>query len=429
MGYGMWVRVILYHSKRWSSANGVIMQITSRAFLSALLFIANFSFTTHIQSFETHKWESSSFAFQNTIETYCYEKKAPLSELLSTLVGRARYLTSFKEELSDSFFTRVFTRSSRITPTEAHLIMEFQTGLFNSEFFNIQNNDVIADYLKYENLRDTATQINDLQKQCNESADLYYSYVHAHHWSLDLTQKIYAEFHTQTDSFFPLHFLTLLDSSIPENSEQALVTSLLKYGRNKDSKQKFLLSMNASFFANCWDVFECTAYYFANNISISTHAGQIRELFRAEGYEDVYKNHQKEFEMLEYQHSQCSKHGKVWVIMVPKSIHKDVVIVTGQGAHPLKMLIDNDYTNDVDLIQETLCTRPHAMHGIDHMQFRMIMTPSTGLNPTLGIKMVPLHCADPIKYAEFEQALKVVMDKVKSDIASKKSSVVKAINN
>lgn len=95
------------------------------------------------------------------------------------------------------------------------------------------------------------------------------------------------------------------------------------------------------------------------------------------------------------------KHGKLWVIKIPKNVHHQLVIPTKPYGFKTKFVIDGKQTDDVNYIQDTLRTRPNAITNLDAMQFRILMTPSTGLNPDLGIKTIPLHCADPVKYAEF----------------------------
>lgn len=252
----------------------------------------------------------------------------------------------------------------------------------------------------------------------------YYTYYHAHQWGADLAQKIYAALYpSKNKEFFPLYFLTLIN---PPDDEQALIQLLQKEGNaGRDSptkSEKYLLSVNASFFGNSDDIYCSTAHYFSKDFSYRTPDLSLPTLFKHFGHPDLYSKYASEWKKVEALHAAASSHGKLWLIKIPKKIHSQVVIPTKVFGFKKKFVIDGKETDDVNLIQETLRTRPNAIKDIDRMQFRILMTPSTGLNPNLGIKTIPMNCSDPEKYAAFEKAFDVLMAKVKADILAQETS-------
>ncbi len=405
---------------------GVIMYFIKKIFLSVIFLSTHFLLSVQTQNFETDRRQAIADSFVNTMGLYFDKKEAPFSDLLSQVVtvnealhsSDATPLYSSADDYFHAFLKKVFTKPVRVTPTEAHIILQIKNRNLRCE-----REYALNQYLSNKTLMDLAAHINLLQRGSNsenEVSEQYYSYVHAHQWSLDFPQMIYAELHPQTTTFFPLHFLTLSSNAITADKEHDLVASLLQHGCEQWSAQRFLLSMNSPFFGNLHNTSSCTAHYFLNNYSSYIPYTIIEDLFEAEGHRDLYNKYLDDFNNLAVQHADCSKYGKVWVIKVPRAIHKDVVIVTRPIGYVRTVTINGIATNDVTVIQDTLCTHPEAIEeDLDELQFRMLMTPSTGLNPHLGIKTVPLHCADPVKYAEFKKEFTKLMDKLKYDISVK----------
>lgn len=307
--------------------------------------------------------------------------------------------------------------STRLTPTEGYLLASYAF----KPYLNVRFNGSVMKLLQ---------QVNELQSYCNNLSERHYSYVHAHNWTLDFAQRMYQELHPSINtSFFPLHFLTVVNGSLSGAHEAEVVEALRKNGRCPEGAyERHLLSMNSPLLGNHTREGECTFFYFMSSWSIDLPEQPVKQLLVAEGHEDLYVKYEAEIEKLAELHSHCSRYGKLWVIMVPQRVHKDVVISARAYGYKEEVIIKRppqdgrevyQATDDVDLIQDTLCTRPDAIQDLDRLQFRMLMTPSTGLNPDLGIKMFPIHHADPVKYAEFEVAFKELMGKIKGDIATK----------
>lgn len=301
------------------------------------------------------------------------------------------------------------TENNDIPPTLAHM---YTTP-----------NPCNSEYVKQFRLNNIVKKVVELEKECLQEKETHYSYVHAHRWEFDLVQKIYAELYPQKNKeFFPLHFMTLINTP---SDESWLIRGLQKRGATRETAQeKYLLSVNAAFFGNSRDSGESTAHYFLNNRSVRPPNLSLVRFFTHFDKEGLYAKYESEFDELEKLHRNCSDFGKLWVIKVPKNVHSRVIIPTKPYGIKTEFLIDGKKTDNVDFIQDTLRTCPQSIDEVDDIQFRMLMTPSTGLNPDLGIKTIPLHCADPIRYAEFETKFNALMTKVKTDIAAQENKSI-----
>lgn len=313
----------------------------------------------------------------------------------------------FSQQITlEQFINRA--KYKRLVPTLAHLyVTDMPCG---DSYFKDQQLTALIERI----IQEEATSLEE---------EGYYTYIHAHRWSLNLVQRIYAELlPSSSKDFFPLHFLTLIR---PPDNEPALVNLLLKSGSAGDFSvtlgEKYLLSVNTCFFGNMYDKGESTSDYFFSNRSV-LFSMELDWFFDRLGHAEIYTHYATELTAIAALHKDASKYGKLWIIKIPKAVHQQVVIPTLPYGHKTKFVIDGEEADDVNYIQDTLRTRPHAIKNVDEMQFRILMTPSTGLNPDLGIKTIPLHCADPVKYAEFETKFNALMTKIKADIEAKKTA-------
>ncbi|MCC7414620.1 MAG: hypothetical protein IT346_00860 [Epsilonproteobacteria bacterium] len=285
--------------------------------------------------------------------------------------------------------------------------------------------ETIEAYKDNKRLNSVAASVIRKEMRDLKDSEQYYTYYHSHEWPIDLAQRVYAEFYPSNNKeFFPLHFLTLINQPY---DEQALIQLLQKEGnagyRSPTQGEKYLLSVNAAFFGNLGAPWESTACYLAKSWSISPPNLSMRRLFTYFKHPEFYSNYEAEWEQVEALHAAASSHGKLWIIKIPKKVHSQLVIPTRVFGGKSKFVIDGKETDDVDLIQETLRTRPHTIQNIDRMQFRILMTPSTGLNQNLGIKTIPVTCADPEKYAAFEKAFYSLIAKIKAEIVKTKAEL------
>lgn len=330
-----------------------------------------------------------------TRRPYSSVPEAPKNKELAPTIG---HLRSLDESLSD-----------------ASLLSRMRTGTRGGIFAkNIY--ETIGAYKGNETLKSMAKSIIRKEMRGLRDSEQYYTYYHAHEWPIDLAQRVYAELYpSKNKEFFPLHFLTLLK---PPKEEQHLIKVLQEKGSSPEVRdEKHLLSVNTAFFGNLDNPAESTASYVINNWSVSPPDMSLQALFEHLGHPDLYSKYASEWEKVRALHDAASTYGKVWLIKIPKKVHSQIVIPTKVLGGKRKFVIDGEKTDDVDLIQETLRTRPEAIKNIDSMQFRILMTPSTGLNPDLGIKTIPMNLADPEKYAAFEKAFYALMAKIKADIA------------
>lgn len=344
----------------------------------------------------------------------CQWGKSHLVANPKEILGNEFLLKCYEDLFDETLRCNIDTMAlSKRTPTDVHLCTS-RWGLLKSLYVR---------YASDEKLHQLALKARMAEGDLLNQDEPYYTYMHAHNWSLDFDQRIYTALQpSMVDSFFPLHYLTVAEKRFSAEREQRLLDDIRQKGGRGVTSELHLLSMNKAFFGNASARGECTAWYLVDNRSIALPQQRIERIFVALGHQDLYHRYKHELAELAEEHALLSKYGKAWVIGIPQRIHNDVVFLSGCDGVKATTRINGKFTVNVNEIQEAILQDSRQIEGFDNLQFRLIMTSSTGLNPHLGIKTIPITAEDPEKLKVFNEKFNAVLDRIKADIAAQQQA-------
>lgn len=338
------------------------------------------------------------FAHQNTLPSELWYEKALLltQHLCDGYFQRETPQARRAAEVYLGFVTPL-SKYQRLTPTEADVMCRYRMIMRHARSL----------FAEHSHLRKLVQKVNELQRKYAHS---HYVYVHAHAWSLDFAQEIYrALYGVVRKDFFPIHFM---GSGLSLADERMLHRKFLKQGGDKN-----VLFMNASFFGNFgYNMGSSTLNYLVDDMSQSLPQNAVKAC--CDGMrKGFYEKYKRELSELEAWHADAGRGGKLWVIMIPREKHDSLVVSVLSGGRAKPVVIDGRYESKVNAIYDSICEAPQLIHGLESLEFCLLMTPSTGQNPDTGIITVPIRYIDEPKYKIFQHERNLLMEKIKADVA------------
>ncbi len=217
----------------------------------------------------------------------------------------------------------------------------------------------------------------------DHSAVFYHSQASPIYWLELLYTKLWEQKYNQkTENYlftrFPDDFTEFSNAVLHCDGQQKRI-NLLKTGRKQgyDEIRPYLLFANYAFFGNSKNIGSCSAFYFINSIKIGDPDITTKTIVDKFGDSALFAKYQTQFKQLENEFMDIVQDAVLLQINIPHKVLSDHVYKAAPGGFKNKLIINNELTDDMNIIINTLKTAPSTMTESDEQEFCVVMTPDS----------------------------------------------------